>query len=152
MNDLFDGCKDSGTIAKNAAVNGAIGAAGTFIGEKLAAGITSSSTTPGFDDWLNKGDSNYKLYHGMQGNAPKYTGITKQTTNVRLYQHNRAGKGFNELRVVENNLTRNQARALEQYFIESGPNELNKINSISPHNKYYNDALNWAKDFLTKRR
>lgn len=42
----------------------------------------------------------------------------------------------------------NQARAVEQYYIENGTNELNKINSISPDNKYYRDAMNWVKQYL----
>jgi hypothetical protein len=46
-------------------------------------------------------------------------------------------------------LTRNQARAIEQYFIENGPaNALNKANSISPKSKYYSEALKWAKNFI----
>ena len=49
------------------------------------------------------------------------------------------------------NLTRNQARAIEQYFIENGPNELNKINSIGQNNKYYKDALARAKQYLESK-
>lgn len=78
----------------------------------------------------------------------QYTGITKQTLGARLSQHNASEKGFQRLEEQFSNLTRNQARAIEQYFIENGPNELNKINSISPKNKYYQDAMNWAKNYL----
>lgn len=39
-------------------------------------------------------------------------------------------------------------RAIEQYRIENGPNNLNKINSISPDNKYYKDSIDWAKNYL----
>ena len=84
----------------------------------------------------------------MKGDEAKYTGITKQSTSARLNQHNANGKGFTDLRVKESGLTRNQARAIEQYYIENGPNELNKINSISPDNKYYKDAMNWTKNYL----
>lgn len=55
-----------------------------------------------------------------------------------------------DLEIQYENLTRNQARAIEQYFIENGPNELNKISSIGSNNIYYQDALNWAKQYLGK--
>lgn len=57
-----------------------------------------------------------------------------------------------DLEIQYDNLTRNQARAIEQYFIgdPNGPNELNKINSIGPNNKYYQDALDWAEQYLGK--
>ncbi|NQM31097.1 hypothetical protein HO415_10685 [Streptococcus suis] len=44
-------------------------------------------------------------------------------------------------------MTRNQARAYEQNLLENpigNSNKLNKINSISPKNKYHDDAVNWA--------
>ncbi len=53
------------------------------------------------------------------------------------------------LEEVFGNLTRNQARAIEQYFIVNGPNLLNKINSISPDSEFYNEALKWAEEFIT---
>ena len=48
-------------------------------------------------------------------------------------------------------MTRNQARAIEQYFIENGPNALNEINSIRNSHRYYKDAMNWAKQYLKER-
>ena len=108
----------------------------------------TSSTTAGFDDWLGKGATDNKVYFGMKDGTAQYTGITKQTKNARLNQHNNAGKAFDDLDIQYEGLTRNQARAIEQYYIENGPNALNKINSISPNNKYYQDAMNWAKQYL----
>jgi len=32
----------------------------------------------------------------------------------------------------------------EKYFIENGPNDLNKINSVGIQNIFYNDALEWV--------
>ena len=91
------------------------------------------------------------VYFGFdKNNNPKYTGITKQTKEARLAQHNRNGKDFLRLEIQYDNLTRNQARAIEQYFIENGPNELNKINSIGKNNKYYQDAMNWAEQYLRR--
>lgn len=111
-------------------------------------GSGTSSTTAGFDDWLGKGATDNKVYFGMKDGTAQYTGITKQTKNARLNQHNNAGKAFDDLDIQYEGLTRNQARAIEQYYIENGPNALNKINSISPNNKYYQDAMNWAKQYL----
>ena len=105
----------------------------------------------GFDEWLNKGEANNKVYFGIKDGKAQYTGITKQLNEVRLQQHNSAGKGFSQLDTQYSGLTRNQARAIEQYYIEHGPNELNKINSISPtNNKYYNDSQIWASEYISK--
>ncbi len=111
----------------------------------------SKTKTLGFDEWINKGSSDNKVYFRIdKNNYPKYTGITKQTKLARLAQHNKNGKSFLDLEIQYENLTKNQARAIEQYFIENGPNELNKINSIGQNNKYYQDALNWANQYLGK--
>ncbi|PQQ66834.1 polymorphic toxin-type HINT domain-containing protein [Acetivibrio saccincola] len=100
-------------------------------------------------EWLNKGDPENTVYYGMQNEKGAYTGITKQDLNKRLYQHNYNGKNFDSLSEQYVGLTRNQARAIEQYFIENGTaNALNKANSISPKSKYYSEALKWAKNFI----
>ena len=75
-------------------------------------------------------------------------GITKQALERRLAQHIASGKPFERLRLIYDGLTRNQARVIEQYFIINGPNELNKINSISPNNPNYEEALRWAEWFI----
>lgn len=111
---------------------------------------SSQKTVKGFEKWLNKGEANNKVYHGIKQGKAQYTGITKQTKQARLYQHNRTGKEFEDLEIVYKDLTRNQARSIEQYFIgmRNGPNQLNKINSISPNNIYFEDALDWANKFV----
>lgn len=52
------------------------------------------------------------------------------------------------MKPVHTGLTRNQARSIEQYYIENGPNKQNKINSISVKNKKYNQSQEWARKFL----
>ena len=84
----------------------------------------------------------------MVKDVAKYTGITKQELSKRLQQHIKKGKPFSNLLAKHEGLTRNQARALEQYYIENGHHELNKINSISPNNRNYQQAMNWAKDYI----
>ncbi|MEL7648765.1 MAG: RHS repeat-associated core domain-containing protein [Sedimentibacter sp.] len=102
-----------------------------------------------FTNWLNAGSANNKVYQGVINGEPVYTGITKQELSTRLYQHNYGGKGLDYLQETFSGLTRNQARAIEQYFIENGPgNVLNQINSISPTSTYYNDAMRWATGFI----
>jgi hypothetical protein len=57
---------------------------------------------------------------------------------------------------VIKDLTRQQARAVEQFLIEhyglskSGGTLVNKINSIAQRNPMYKDAVNFAKEILTK--
>jgi len=114
----------------------------------------SFSTKSGFESWLNRGASDNKVYFGIDKNKkPVYTGITNQTKEARLYQHNRNGKDFLDLEIQYDNLTRNQARAIEQYFIEkpNGPNKKNKIFSIRKKHRYYNEARNWAIEYLAKK-
>lgn len=123
---------------------------------ETAGGITKNAdevkhVADGFDDWLTKGPADNKVYFGVKDDAAYYTGITKQTKDARLAQHLRKGKDFDDLDVVFDGLTRNQARALEQYLIENGPDALNKINSIGENNKYYDDAMTWAKQYLDSK-
>ena len=115
-----------------------------------ALGVVKSKDNK-FAAWLNRGDSNNQVYFGIKDGEAKYTGMTRQPIKIRLSQHNKSGKGFLRLAVQYENLTRKQARAIEQYFIENGPNELNKINSIGQNNKYYKDALAWAKQYLESK-
>jgi hypothetical protein len=112
----------------------------------------------GFNNWLNDGDSVYSVYFGMDKTTGElaYTGMTKQSLNDRLYQHNNnpnlnLKKNFMDLIEIKANLTNHQAHAIEQFFIskhENGPNAQNKINSISPKRKVYDKALNWAAGYL----
>ena len=85
----------------------------------------------------------------MTNGKPSYTGITSQTLDARLYQHQYNGKPFNRLKdLYSETFTKNQARALEQYGIEFGANSLNQINSISPKSKYYSEAMSWAAEYI----
>ncbi|HEM5992152.1 TPA: hypothetical protein U2B33_002099 [Streptococcus suis] len=116
---------------------------------RLEAPKSSSSTNQNndFNNWLNKGDANNTVYLGIKNGEPVYTGITKQPLNSRLGQHIRSGKDIDYLEPIYEGVTRNQARAYEQNLLDNpigNSNKLNKINSISPKNKYHDDAVNWA--------
>ena len=100
-----------------------------------------------FEKWLNKGEKDYKVYFAVKKDNYVYTGITKQTIEDRLYQHNnniKSPKGFNNLEIQIDDLTRNQARSIEQYFIKNGPNQFNSINSIRENRDIYDCAMEWA--------
>ena len=102
-----------------------------------------------FNNWLNKGDFDNTVYFAMKNDEPVYTGITKQSLEKRQNQHVKAGKDIDMLVPVYDNLTRNQARAHEQNLIENpigNSNKLNKINSISPKNKFHDEAIMWAQN------
>ena len=91
----------------------------------------------------------------MKDGEAVYTGITKQDIAKRLYQHNYGpkGKGLDYLESQMEGLTRNQARAIEQYLIENGPaNALNKANSISPNSQYYKESLEWAQNYINNEK
>ena len=126
-----------------------------FVGE---CGVLVHNDCDDFDTWLSKGDSDNSVYFGKIDGDYKYTGITKQSKKARLQQHNYAptskskskhmSKNFDDLDIQTSGLTRNQARAIEQYYIENGPNELNKINSISNNHRYYDKANEWAEKYI----
>ncbi len=106
--------------------------------------------SPEFIEWLNKGEANNNVYKGIDVNGNEdYTGITKQPIKRRLYQHQRAGKPFVELKTLHSGLTRNQARAVETYkILYDGTSQVNQILSISKQHRFFNDAMKWAKLFL----
>jgi hypothetical protein len=104
-----------------------------------------------FDTWLNQGEKSYSVYFGYDKNTGTeiYVGYTSQTISNRQSQHDKSKYNKN-IDIVASyiGLTKNQARAIEQYYIEtkfkSLPNTKNKINSISPKRAIYSDAINWA--------
>lgn len=103
-----------------------------------------------FLEWLNKGDANNQVYKAINQNGkPVYTGITRQSIKKRLSQHIRKGKPFVKAQSVVENLTRNQARAIETYkILYDGCSGENLILSISRNHRFYDDAIRWAKIFL----
>ena len=125
-----------------------------YVGENPV--LVHNSCTPdnGFENWLNKGNHDNTVYNGILNDKPVYTGITKQPLDARLYQHNYSYNlkygvdKFDDLIEVTSDLTRNQARSIEQFFIENGPNDFNIINSISPNHQFYEQALRWAEKYI----
>lgn len=93
------------------------------------------------------------MYFGVDksGNVI-YVGITRQDLDKRLAQHRREGKPFRNLEMQHDGLTRNQVKALEQYYINGhggarahgGTALLNIIDSIGGRNKRRGPALERA--------
>jgi len=113
--------------------------------------LAAKSLSEAASKWLNSGAKDNVVYYGIKKGKAVYTGITKQSLLKRLYQHNYGtkGKGLDDLRAQFTDLTRNQARAIEQYLIEHGKaNAMNKANSISKTSKYYSTAMEWAESYL----
>ncbi|MFN3168772.1 MAG: polymorphic toxin-type HINT domain-containing protein [Phycisphaeraceae bacterium] len=82
-----------------------------------------------------------------------YVGITKQDPAKRLKQHNGfwgGYKNFDDVKRVSTNITRRQARAIEQAFIEKYTLQKleNRINSISSLRTWYKTAIKWGADEL----
>ena len=124
-----------------------------YVGNDGEAVLVHNANCNEFNKWLNKGKKDNKVYFGVDKDTmgKTYTGITKQRTSARLSQHNRRGKNFAKLDEAYTGLTRNQARSIEQFFIENGPNAKNQIMSISKSSKYYKDAMKWAGKFLNRK-
>ncbi len=117
----------------------------------LAARVIGTATKV-FPPALRGGPATTTVYFGSQGGRKVYAGITNDI-NRRAREHARG------LRIdifqVGNNLTRGEARAIEQAMLirAGGPKTkgfYNKINSISATHYYYDDALEWGQEWLIK--
>ncbi|SEF64252.1 RHS repeat-associated core domain-containing protein [Eubacterium ruminantium] len=96
---------------------------------------------------LLHGEADTRVYFGVKDGKNVYVGITKDL-KIRQYQHGERFDVLNE--ITTEPLTRRQARAIEQVLIEDNPQFSNKINSISPKRDWYNDAISWARKWLTE--
>lgn len=91
-------------------------------------------------------EENVVVYRGFDdAGLDNYTGITSNIAN-RTRQH---GERFSTVEVMGAGLTRGQARAIEQARIVDNMRS-NKINSISPHHPYYEEAVAWGRYWLSQ--
>lgn len=94
---------------------------------------------------LLQGEANTSVYLGMIDGEADYVGITYDVP-TRQAQH---GDRFTRLReITQEQLTRRQAREIEQVMIENNPSFSNKINSISSKRDWYKDTIKWATQWL----
>ena len=111
-----------------------------------------------FYKWLNRGAEDTRVYFGKMGKEVRYVGITRQDLDKRLAQHWLTGRCFDKLPPVYGDklFTRHQAKALEQYNINAyggarahgGETLMNIIDSIGKRNKYREQALAWAEEYV----
>ncbi|MBS3120746.1 hypothetical protein J4420_03445 [Candidatus Woesearchaeota archaeon] len=103
-----------------------------------------SNLSQSAQEFLRKGPANVNVYSGIKDEIRSYVGITNDLVR-RLVEHK---PRFDELRPISVDLTRGQARAVEQAVINSIPKLQNKINSISSGKVYYQEAVKWGSNFL----
>ncbi|MBW7877612.1 MAG: hypothetical protein H3C47_16670, partial [Candidatus Cloacimonetes bacterium] len=104
---------------------------------------------------LNNGDENVQVYLGRNRTGePVYVGISNDV-NRRQIEH---GDRFRIDPIADEKLTRMQAKAIEEYYIEVGnfhnkksPLMENRKHSISLKNKDYEHYQDFARDWLQKR-
>lgn len=84
------------------------------------------------------------VYTGVRNGKDVYAGITNNLMRRQL-QH---GDRFVLQQVTEEGVTRGEARAIEQALIVRNPGFENKINSISPNQPYYQQAVDWGESWL----
>ncbi len=122
-----------------------IPAASTWRGcERTLNVAANDSTLPGraFPVQLAGGESDTYVYLGSFQGTVDYVGITND-----LYEA-LADDRFDEiLWITPTPVTRGQARAIEQSFLEDNPQFINQINSISPNQTYYDAAVLWGFEY-----
>ena len=107
---------------------------------------------------LNQGERKYHVYFALDKKKKLvYTGITRQSFIKRLYQHNYSKNPSGPKKFIglvnvfgeqSESLTGNMVHAIEQFLIEYGPNKKNKINSISPNSKHYDESMQFAYNYI----
>ena len=105
---------------------------------------TATELSQEAQQFLNKGPATSHVYLGIKDQVQRYVGITNDLAR-RFAEH---GERFVDLRSVATDLTRGQARAIEQALIEYLPNLENIRNSISPNQPYYQEAVKWGTEWL----
>jgi hypothetical protein len=102
---------------------------------------------------LAGGPARTVVYIGEKSGKNVYAGIT---VDIARRQNEHAALSGIRIRPISGNLTRGEARAIEQALIvraggPKSPGFLNKINSISPKHFYYDDAVEWGEAWLKAR-
>ena len=86
------------------------------------------------------GETQHSVYIAYRDGKAIYVGITNDMAR-RMCEH---GKRFDRLSALVTNLTRDQARAVEQSIINVSPDFRNAINSIAPSRNWYGEAVEWG--------
>jgi hypothetical protein len=88
----------------------------------------------------------HEVYVGIRSGKPVYVGITSGIAS-RACQH---GDRFDAMVKLTNGsaVTKDQARAIEQALINMNPQFENQINSIASSRPWYQDAVEWGRQWL----
>ena len=114
---------------------------------RLGQGAASSPKLPAALQTGANAQRGISVYSGFLQNIRVYVGITNSIARRQL-EH---GARFVIQAMNKAPLTRGQARAIEQAIIHNNRASLqNVINSISPKNYYYRDAVAWGEWWLRK--
>lgn len=92
------------------------------------------------------------VYQYIQNGVVKYVGITNNFARRSIEQMSQKGIPIEEIPGLQN-LSRPDARSVEQVLIEKFglENLINKINSISPNNPIYEEAIKIGKQILNSK-
>jgi RHS repeat-associated protein len=144
-----NGSVDWRYVAGGAVTGALIGSGVGLIAAKATTAATAATAGSGAltSDVLSKGPVNTVVYKGLNAGKQVYVGISKNLPQ-RIAAH---GDRFDRINEITDPLTRLQARAVEQVIIEyarvSSLGYQNIINSISPKNPIYNEAIRWGTEF-----
>ena len=106
--------------------------------------VAAKGVSAALPEALSGGADTY-VYIGVRDGKSVYTGITNNLAR-RGAQH---AERFDYLdQVTDTPVTRGQARSIEQALITRNPGFENKINSISPNQPYYQQAVDWGNAWL----
>lgn len=121
--------------------NSAVIGTAAVIGVEVATGVPNPVSFGG----RAAGVAANHVYMGYKAGKPAYVGITKDLA-CRTRDHGARFDAFEKVTTAP--VTRDQARALEQYILKNNPHFENKINSIAPSRTWYNEAMKWAESWF----
>ncbi len=115
----------------------------------FAAGALARLGPDGLPVDFHNAPRNYTVYIGKaEGtNVDAYVGITND-----LARRKREWKGVYELREVVTDLTKKEARAVEQVIMNRNPHFRNINNAIDRRHRWYRKAIEWAERAVKGRR
>jgi len=130
-------------LAENSA---AVGTA-VVVGAEIATGTPTPLSSAGFGGRV-AGEAVHDVYLGYKAGKPVYVGITNDLAR-RSCEHGARFDAYEKLTSVP--VTRDQARAIEQALINKNGQFENIKNSISSSRTWYQEAMQWADQWLANR-
>lgn len=120
-----------------------VGMAGAAVGS-IKAVVTGAKGAAELPAALRGGEASVQVYSGVRNGEPVYVGITNNVAR-RQVEH---GERFVVDPITTSPVTRGEARAIEQAVKVQNPGFENIRNSINPKHSWYDDAVNWGRQWL----